>query len=733
MLTRTSALALLLVSGQIAAAQVPDPVQAGTEDETRSLEKVVVTARKQEEAALDTPLSITAFTSETLINQGISDPNAIALRTPGMVYANFGDSKLSPTSLRGVVGGAGSAGTDPAVGYYLDEVFIGQGVGAAVDLFDLAQVEVLRGPQGTLFGRNAIGGAVSYTTARPTDEFEARLEIDAGNYDYYRIGGVISGPIVPDRIQGRLAIVTRQRVGFYNNVLLGQDVNTQGSWPARGQLAVQLGGSTDLLLSADYKEIDQRPLIYETLSYTPGTTFAAVSGTFGIARNTDPFDRNVYADITPEETAELWGMSSTFSTRIGAVDVINITSYREHDYFSRTDTDRSSLSWIYDGDPETVNRFSNELRLSGTSGALDWIAGLYYFDQETSNQSYIEVGSDLAAILGAPQAAGLRSGSDAVLETTSTAAFASLTWAISEQLDLTVGGRYTQEDKSIDYTQSDALGLLGGNVEIAASDSWSKFTPTASLRYRFTPQAIGYVTVSSGFKSGGFNDALGDANGISFDPESLWNYEAGFKGEFFGGSMQASLAAFHMDWTDIQINADNPDTPLVFDPTISNAGGASSTGLEVEILARLSEYLTVGVNGSLLDSKYEEGSLLDGTPLDRTPYAPDYTFNLTADYVVPISSSLNGFAGGAVLARGKSYLTLDNQEDGRVDSYALLNLNFGIEARDGRWRLSVWGSNLGDETVKHRLFDLGDNDIIGQKFIMLNDPTTYGVRLVVRH
>jgi iron complex outermembrane receptor protein len=387
----TSAIALL-VSGQAAFAQVSEPSQADAEEQTKSLEKVVVTARKQQETALEAPLSVTAFTADTLINEGISDPNAVALRTPGMAYGNFGDSKLSPTSLRGVVGSSGSAGADPAVGYYLDEVFLGQGVGAAVDLFDLQQVEVLRGPQGTLFGRNAIGGAVSYTTARPTNEFEARLEAEAGNYDYYRIGGVISGPIAKDRVMGRLAVLKNERGGTSTNLLTGEKVNTQGSWSARGQLLFDISDKTEWLLTADYKEIDQKPLIFETLSYTPGTTFDAVGGAFGITLNADPFDRKVLSDISPVETAELWGASSTFKTSIGGVDLINITSYREHDYYSRTDTDRSELSWIYDGDPETADRFSNELRLSWTSGALDWILGAYYYSQNTANLSYIEVG-----------------------------------------------------------------------------------------------------------------------------------------------------------------------------------------------------------------------------------------------------------------------------------------------------------------------------------------------------
>lgn len=728
----TSAIALLAEGQLLAMAQSPDVAAPEQEEETRSLPKVVITARKQQETAMEAPISVTAFTADSLVNQGIADISAIALRTPGMAYGNFGDNKLSPTSLRGIVGDSGSAGADPAVGYYLDEVFLGQGVGAAVDIFDLERVEVLRGPQGTLFGRNAIGGAVSYTTARPTNEFEARLEADVGNYDYYRLGGVVSGPIVGDKVMGRLAALTSERSGTSDNLVLGEDVNTQGSWSVRGQLLFDLGPETEWLLSADYKEVDQEPLIYETLVYDPATTFVTVMDLFGVDRNADPFDRDVYADQAPEETAELWGVASTFSTTIGGVDLVNITSYREHDYFNRADTDRSALSWLYDGDPETATRFSNELRLSGSAGDFDWIVGAYYYEQEASNLSFVEVGSDLADLLGVPEAAGARSGSDAQLDTTSMAAFASVTWNVSEKLDVTVGGRYTTEEKTIDYVQSDAFELLGGDFAVTGSDEWSEFTPTANLRYRFTPETIGYVTVSSGFKSGGYNDALGDANGISFDPETLWNYEAGLKGELFDGRMQASTALFYMDWSDIQVTTDNPNTPL-FDPQIFNAGAAHSMGLELELLAQLTDNFQAGLNGAIQEAEYDEGVLADGTPLRQIPFAPDYTLNVFGEYNAPLTASLDWFARGEVISRGESYLTQDNQPDGRVDAYSLLNLSAGIGASDGSWRFSVWGKNLGDEDVKQRLFDLSGTDVVGQKFIILGDPTTYGVKLVLRY
>lgn len=690
------------------------------------IEEIIVTARRKEEALQDTPISVTAFTSNMIDRAGITDINDVALRTPGLSYGNFGDEKLSPLSLRGVLGGSGSAGADPAVGIYLDEVFLGQGVGATIDLFDLETIEVLRGPQGTLFGRNTVGGLVHYRTARPTEEFVAFVDAEVGNYDSRRFSGALSGPIAGGDVLGRLAVVHNERGGTADNLVLDRKVNSEESLSLRGQLQFNLGSKATWRLSADYREVDQDSLVFETLKYNDASTLVSVLDGFGLPRNEDPFDRDVYADDVTFERSDAWGVASHLAWTLGPVDVVNITSYRDHDYENRTDTDRSALLWVYDGDPEEVSRFANELRLSWMTGAFDWIGGLYYYEQDTVNQSFVELGPDLLTLLGVGPVT-IDAGSDAAMDTESVAAFGSVTWNISDRLDVTLGGRYTYEEKSIDYAQADPLGLLGGDFAATGDDDWSEFTPSANVRYRFTPEIMGYATVSRGFKSGGFNDALGDATGISFDPETLWNYEGGVKSTLLEGRLQANVSVFYMDWKDIQISADNPDTP-VFDPIILNAGAAHSQGVELELMSRPTDRLTLGLNAAILEAEYEEGGLPDGRPLDRVPHAPDYTANLNAEYRAPLSfAQAEWFVGGELLARGEKYLTLDNQEDGRVGSYVLANLQMGVEAVDGRWRISMWGRNVGDKEVEERLFDLFDLGIVGQKFIILNDPATYGV------
>lgn len=240
------------------------------------------------------------------------------------------------------------------------------------------------------------------------------------------------------------------------------------------------------------------------------------------------------------------------------------------------------------------------------------------------------------------------------------------------------------------------------------------------------------MTASKGFKSGGFNDALGDANGIGFAPETLWNYEAGVKSTLFDRRVVLNAALYYMKWDNIQLSQDNPATPA-FDPIILNGGAAHSQGVEVELTARPIPALEIGANLSVQQAEYDDGVLPSGEPLRKLPFAPDYSGMISADYRIPLEGVGELSLFGEYQLRGRSYLTNNNDPDGRVGPYGLLNLRVSLASEDGRWRLSLWGKNLTDEIYKQRLFDLANQDQIGQKFIVLGEPRTYGVELKVTY
>jgi len=733
-LSRISTASIWLTSAAFAALCAPVAVRAQdvpTAESDDGAGDIIVTARKRPERLSETPISITAYSAEALDRAGIQDISDLARATPGLSYGDFGDLKLSPTSLRGIVSGAGSAGAEPAIGYYVDEVYVGQGAGANLDLFDIDRVEVLRGPQGTLFGRNTIGGVISITTKKPSDVFTGSAQLEAGNYDYRRFGASLSGPILPG-VSAKISGVRTVRDGYERNTVLNRDVNDQDSWSLRGQLLFDIAPDTELLLTAAYRKVDQEQLVFETLRYNEAAIVPQFLDLFGLPRNTDPYDRLVQSDTVTEERLESLDLAANFTTRIGDVGLTSITSYHDHDYYSRTDTDRSPLTLLYDGDPENVWRFSQELRLDWTMGKLSWLVGAYYFRQRSDNQSFVEVGDDLADALGAPGLGGTLAGSNGRLNTTSVSAFASATWAATDRIDLTLGGRYSHDRKRIAYTQSDPIGLLGGDANISGRDSWGQFTPNANIRIRFTPDLMGYATVSKGFKSGGFNDALGDANGIGFGPESLWNYEAGLKGALLDRRLTFDLSVFHMKWSDIQITSDNPAT-AVYDPIVRNAGKAHSTGVELQVTARPTDALSIGANLSVLEAEYDGGTIpappgSPAQPLRHTPFTPNYTGAVNADWRIP--TPLGDVAlYGEYLLRGRSYLDLSNSPDGRSRAYGLLNARASLTIGDTGIRVGIWGKNLTKVVRPQRLFDLYGQSIVGQKFIVLNEPRTYGLEL----
>jgi len=702
------------------------------------VETIVVTAQKREEALQSVPTAVTAFSSETLSKMGAVGIEDIARHTPSLQFGNYSDLKLSPTSIRGIIAGTGSAGQDPSVGYYLDEVFLGPGVSAIIDLYDIQRVEILRGPQGTLFGRNTIGGVISIVSQSPDPDFGGYIEAEYGNYEHMRLKGRVSGPIVEGKVNASLSVMFHEREGFTENAFLGTDGDDTMRKGARLAFDIFPSENLSLQFGFDYLDIRQHSKHFETLRYNPVAGVGPLAGIFGFPLNTDPFDHKVYSDVNSRETLETWGGSLRATLSLEGFDVVSVTGYRSHEYFNVGDTDVTPLDWGLDGDPEEVSRFSQEIRLvSDDSWNWDWLVGGYYFHQETDNLSFIELGSDLSlALTGDPAAiAGLQAGSSAQMEVDSYAAFASVTLPLDERLDLTLGGRYTYEEKTIAYTQDDPLGLLGGTIPLLQSaNDWSAFTPAATLSYHWTDDVMAFATYSQGFKSGGYNDALGDVTGISFDPEFLTNYELGLKSDWLERRLRVNVSLFYMEWEDIQIAGDDPSTPAVFDPITTNAGKAHSQGVELEFQAVPTDALELGGYVALMEAEFDEGAVpaappAVGTPLTKIPRAPDYKWSLWAEYGVPVNAWMLSLRG-EVIETGTSYLSINATDpDVRVDPYTLVNGRIALSMPDDGWQIALWGKNLTDEVYLERLFDLFANPFIGEKLIVLGQPRTYGVEL----
>lgn len=431
--------------------------------------------------------------------------------------------------------------------------------------------------------------------------------------------------------------------------------------------------------------------------------------------------------------------------RFANFDLTTITAYREHEYFIETDTDVTPIRWAYDGDPEDQWQFSQELRLTSTGdGRFDWIAGLYWFHQDTDNLSYARLGQDLLAFIGFPPGPDLYARGNGRIEADSYAAYGHGTWHLSDRLDAIVGLRVNHDRKAIKYEQTDESGGVVGIVApYASSSSWTEFTGDATLAWHFSDASMAYVKAARGYKAGGFNDGLGSEDNPAFDPEYVLSFEAGLKNTFADGRVVLDLSAFHMRWDDIQIvgfATVEREGDLVFGVFTGNFGEAESNGLEAEIRAYPAEGLQVSAALAILDGEFTEGDPVDPNdpdaqpriaPGNQLPLAPEWSATLALQYTHAVPwGDLTWQA--EYIHTGPTELTAfgpnGNNPAGHRDAYGLANGRISLELENGL-SIALWGRNLTDEVQPTRYQDLSFPPIFST-FQALSEPRTYGIDLV---
>ena len=728
---------LALCAGGIASPVVAQD-DADDGDEV-TIDTIVVTAQRREANIQEVPVSVTAFSGDDLAKRNVITFEEVARQVPGLQFDNDVDIRSSRIRIRGITGGGATAGTDSSVGVYIDDVYLGQSAAVNLDLFDLERVEVLRGPQGTLFGRNTLSGVINVTSRKPSEEFDGFIQAEYGNFNHLRFKGRVSGPVVEDVLSVSLSGVYFNRDGFLENATLDTDTNNQNNWGARLGVYFTPSEKMDWIISADYRRVDQRAKTYETLINDP----ASIPGAFGFLLNDDPFDRVTFGDFPGEETLDMWGISATGRLKLDAVDIVSVSGYREHEYLSDGESDLTPFGVGRNQDGQDVSRFTQELRFeTNWDSPFQVIGGAFYLQQDAENLSGILLQEDLIntipLLFGTPpvNATELTAGATGITDTESIALFANISYDITDQWQLIVGGRQTWEDKTlVSFVQEDFESVFGfpllsgsGTVD-PTTDSFDAFTPTFTLRYMPSEDAILFATASRGFRSGGFNDSQGDLSGIAFGPEDLWNYEFGVKATWLDQRLLTNATVFRMEWDDIQLTADDPTTPTLFDPRTINAGRAVSQGVEFEMVAALTERLTFDGNVTFVDAEYREGTLLDGTPLDQIPGAADFTVSANATYEVPITDTLNLTIRAEYYHQGDMALAADQRRpEAFQEDFGLFNGRIILASDDG-WQVALWGKNLLNEDYNVGVFDLLANPFVGQFFNALGAPRTYGAEV----
>lgn len=702
------------------------------------LEEVVVTAERRAESLQDTPMSVTAFTGSMVDQGGITNLGDVSVQTPNFKLTTFNIAEPQ-LYMRGVGSTNDSAGADPAVAVFVDEVYLGRPSGASTDLYDLERIEVLRGPQGTLYGRNAAGGAVNIYTKKPLQEFEAKVGLTAGNESLFNVRGYLNGPI-SDTVAGKVTFNVRKRDGYAKNVTTGQDLEDDDTKSVRGQLLMTPADNIELLLGADYTDIDTSGSnrFLTKFDVDPFPAFLtdpqkAENATFGND------ERKSNHPETQVAKKELKGLLFRADIDFSWATLTSITSYRESEssWFQALVPVLSSqdggqgLFEVNDGASQEADQVSQEFRLTSETDSLKWVVGLYYFDENVDRAERFETYWDPITSVLAGGLLVASSPGDVTFtqsaETTSKAAFGQATWNMTDTLALTFGARYTEDEKSIDNDARDdsvspgfpagiPLGLSGSPYSVSASETWDDTTVRATIDWSVTDSAMVYVTYSEGFKSGAFNGTVSNPiiAATPIKPELATNYEIGARTQWFEDRLRFNITYFELDYEDMQTYFLTPQLQLV----ASNAS-AESSGVEVDFVLGITEHFRIDGNFATLDSEFVEG-VNEG---NDTPRSPEQSWTLSAHYTVPMNSGAALDFSATASYTDEYYFELSNDPRSLEGDVTLWDASAKYVSGDGSWDLLLWGKNLSDELYSvHHI-----NGSLGGATRIYAPPRTYGL------
>ncbi len=753
--TRIAGAAALLSTVSALALAAPAVAQTNMAEETTPAapaEVITVTARRREETLQDVPLSVSAFQGEQLEALGAQDITFVGQVTPNVTLEV---SRGTNTTLSAFIRGVGQqdpvAGFEAGVGVYLDDVYLNRPQAAVLDIYDVQRIEVLRGPQGTLYGRNTIGGAIKYVTEGLSDEPELETRVNVGSYNQLDV--IVDGslPLAENfRVGGAVARLSRG--GFGENLVLGRENYNKDLWAGRASAEIDFSPNVQLRLSADYLEDNSN----------------ARQGHRLIDDQAAPFEFPVLDDVFdtraglsfPEQRVEAYGGSAVLEWTVNdAITVKNILAYREDE--STTPIDFDSLPAadldvpaIYEND-----QFSEELQILYEGEKLSGVVGAYYLDANafTAFDVILDTTAPILTFLGIlpPTATGLTAQTLGDVNTKTWSVFADFTYQLTPTVEVSLGGRYTDDERSsrilkTQYSDSPSplFGNAGANVFLVTSDfdgtaEFEDFSPRASIAWQPVDEHNFYFTYSQGFKGGSFDPrgdttATPDFNGdgtvsdqeifqfMKFEPEEVDSFEIGWKGRF--GSWNHALAIFHTDYTDVQVpgsvgvDADNDGVAETFTGVTTNAGAATISGVEYEgngVIAsdfgRTGDELTLQWSLGYLDGEYDEfidafgDDVSDQVGLQNTP---EWTGSATLRYATPLANGTLQVLNTVVYRDETQQFEFPNP---RLDqeAYTLWNASVVWDSDDARWQFGLHGRNLTDEEYKVAGYDFVDEPAPG--------------------
>ena len=727
------------------------------------LEEVLVTAQKRSESIQDVPVAVTAFTGEDLEARNIQSIGSVADVTPNLLIQSGGTgNNITSVFIRGIGQSSQQVFFDQGVGTYVDGIYRPTAHGGLIDLLNVERIEVLRGPQGDLYGKNAVGGAISIITRQPdvSDTFGSITAV-MGSYDRIDVRAFINLPAIEDKLALQFSAASRTADGFVETLALkgDDDLGSQENAAFRAAMKWQITDSAAWTLSYDFMDMESSGSPMHHSKIIPTSRFNAQHNTAvaaGLLGNTpavtsnfetgDPYKSNI-TGFQHRNNSEETTIISRLEIDLGIANLVSLTSHKEINTNDGFDADGTPVDVSANNRFVESESFSQEFQLSGLAfnERLNYLVGLYYLSDEIQFNTFAENNISTTPYVGVVSGYRDRSSRNLTDQTLdSYAVFANVSYDISDKFTLTVGGRYMSEEKDMLAGLSRSATTRPARTQAKQSGDWSNFSPKLQIEYAASDDLMVYASFASGFKSGGMNNTIfdDDAEGtflVAFEEEEVDSYEIGLKGAWLDNTLQTNAALFYMDYTALQVSI------LDFNPvtgaqlrTIANAGEADIYGIEFESVWAPTEALTLITSAAYLDATYAKNVFedpsdpdsvlfVDGDPL---AFAPEYSVSISGIYEVPVGD------GGSLKFRGDYswrdlvYFEPEGLLEDRInesqDSYGLLNISATYDSGDN-WYISVFGTNITDEHYVTGTFI--QTRVVGVEWDIVGRPAEWGVKV----
>lgn len=706
-----------------------------------TLEEIVVTAQRRETSLQETPVAVTALSALQIERQQVTETIDLIRSIPNMQGNNNVTIGLSNSYfLRGIGNTESIATFDVPVGTYVDDIYIARQNGNNIELVDIERIEVLRGPQGTLFGRNTTGGAISIITRKPAEEFGAKGEVSYGRFNEMRVKGSVNVPLT-DKLLTNFSGYYMNDDGWMTSLTTGEEYNFQDAWGIRGAVRLLASDNVTWDVSADYSETDHQNL--------GAAVDGAASATNRSASNSGPWQgasgRENFTDLVPcknGDTAlewlangctanEVYGYNISSNLAIDASDNLSInviTGYRnlDHNFVSPLLDNNPQLTFgleaFYLANNGSHNQFSQEVKFNvdAMDGRLNVVTGFFYMN-ETNFTEF----SDLIRLPGLPFNI-LTADRDMENNTESFAWYGQADFEIVDNLTLSAGLRWTDEQKTMDIDFFNAAGtIVETEQDIPAPDKFTtvRWTPRFALRYNVSDDVMVYASATNGFKSGGWAARSTPAiNFRSFNEETVWSYEMGLRAEFLDNRLRTNVTIYDANYDDIQIATVLPGTATF---VTENGGDTNNRGLELELSALVTEGLTVFLNAGYMDAEFKslsDRALASGFTTGTIPVrSPDYTGQLGFSYVTALDSMDGDINVNAdIQVTDNFHVNNQNAPSGFNLGYETVNASIGYDSEDGSWGVSLGCKNCLNEKY-------WTTDFLSTRF--LGDPMRWALRL----